>query len=154
MPRRKGIFRRIAERVAHPLRGRRKPQPQPPPSPPVIPPAAQPEQPPELIAAARHELRMEQIFAAITGSLAGYLDWRELFDDLSVVVQVNRRDGSVDWVASYPDIEEIWDDYLRAYYLTTKEPGFITRVEFTNRTGIPNSALDWDLWREMRRGTT
>jgi hypothetical protein len=151
VPRRKGIFRRIADRIIHPVRGRRKPQP---PAPPPAPPVTPPEQPPELIAAARHELRMEQIYADITGSLTGYLDWRELYDPLSVVAEVNRRDGSVDWVASYPDIEEIWDDYLRAYYLTTHEPGHITRDVFAARTGIPNSAMDWDLWREMRRGTT
>ena len=153
MPRRKGIFRRVAGRILHPFGGRRKPAP---PEPePLFPPPAPPPPvvPPEVTAGARHELRMQEIFTDITGSLQDYPEWREVYDPLSIVFQVHRRDGSVDWIESYPEIEEYWDEFLRAYYLTTHEPGFVTREKFSNDTGIPGSEVDWDLWREIRRGT-
>jgi hypothetical protein len=90
---------------------------------------------------------MRQIYRRIkrlagdTPDDTGYLDWREVYDPLSIIF-----DGDA-------EVERYWDMFLRAFYLTTHEPGFVLRDDFYNATGVPPSEVDWDLWRQMRRGT-
>lgn len=72
----------------------------------------------------------------------GYADWRELFDEFSFIFD------------TYREIEQYWDEFLRAYFLTTNEPGHVSRERFHNDTGIPPGQIDWELWRLLRRGTT
>jgi hypothetical protein len=103
---------------------------------------------PRIDAAARHELRMQQIYVDITApheppgnGLTGYLDWREIYDPLSIIFDTPQQ------------VERYWDRFLRAYYLTTHDAGFERRETFHNDTGIPYGEMDWDLWRMMRRGT-
>ncbi len=98
--------------------------------------------------AAAHERAMQDTYRHIRGlahdrrNLTEYQDWRDTFDHLSVIFD------------SDEEIEEGWDEYLRAFYLTTDEDGHITRQDFYNMTGIPKSQIEWDLWRALKRGTT
>jgi hypothetical protein len=88
---------------------------------------------------------MQNIFTDVTGgSLTGsnYLEWRELYDHLSVIFDTDE------------EIEHYWDQFLRAFYLTSSEPGSVSRQRFYRNTGIPANQIDWDLWREIKRGTT
>jgi hypothetical protein len=91
---------------------------------------------------------MRDIYRQVRGdahdprNLTDYSEWREIYDPMSVVFDDDA------------ETEEGWDEYLRAYYLTTDEPGHVTREQFHNDTNIPRSAQDWDLWKEIKRGTT
>lgn len=89
-----------------------------------------------------HDAKMLGIYEQVTGSYTGYLDWRELYDPISIIF-----DGDA-------QVERYWSQFLRAFYLTTKESGHIKRQTFYNNTGVPPSEIDWELWRELRRGTT
>lgn len=116
--------------------------------------ASTPSQPPPQPATPReqqaiqHEQGMQAIYRQIRGlahdprNLIDYQDWRETFDHFEPIF-----DGD-------EEIEQGWDEYLRAYYLTTDEAGHVPREDFHNDTGIPRSEIDWDLWRALRRGTT
>jgi hypothetical protein len=86
---------------------------------------------------------MQRIFIDITGGLAGtnYPEWRELYDPLAVIFD------------DYGEIEFYWSEFLGAYYLTTSESGHVNRKQFHRETGIPQSEIDWELWKELKRGT-
>jgi hypothetical protein len=140
---RKGLFGRIFDRILHPFKGAPEPsEPEPEPSEPILPPkpplGGGGERPPD-----DHEQRMQDIFENITGGLTGhnYLEWRELYDPMSVIFD----DDS--------ETEEYWEQFLRAYYLASSEAGSVSRDQFHRETGIPRSELDWELWRNLRRGT-
>lgn len=145
MPQRRGIFRRIFDFVRGAPEAARQPPQQSPPS---------ASEPPESIresqrrAAASHERNMQRIYTNIKRAahdpetLTDYPEWRETFNHFQVI---------------FDDEEEIeggWDEYLRAYYLTSGEAGHVDRDEFHNNTGIPRSEIDWELWRAIKRGTT
>jgi len=55
------------------------------------------------------------------------------------------------------DREELqfWDEFLRAYYLTRDERGSVTRDRFHRDIGIRKRdwEMDWEEWRELKRGT-
>jgi hypothetical protein len=94
---------------------------------------------------------MEDIFTNVTGgSLTGndYLEWREIYDPLSVTFTYHDTDEE-----NNAAIERYWDEFLRAYYLTTHDSGYVPRAQFHTDTGIPDSQIDWDLWRSIKRGT-
>jgi hypothetical protein len=85
--------------------------------------------------------RRVKMLAGDPADLTGYLDWREIYDPLSIIF-----DGDA-------EVERYWNMFLRSYYLTSNEPGSVPRRRFHNETGIPDSQVDWDLWRAIRRGT-
>lgn len=94
---------------------------------------------------------MQGIFESITGGLTGnnYSEWREIYDNFSATF----LDPSASNEVNNAEVERYWDEFLRAYYLTTSESGFILRRQFHTDTGIPESEIDWDLWRSIKRGT-
>lgn len=94
---------------------------------------------------------MQGIFESITGGLTGnnYSEWREIYDSFSATF----LDPSASNEVNNAEVERYWDEFLRAYYLTTSESGFIFRRQFHADTGIPESEIDWDLWRSIKRGT-
>lgn len=130
MARRKGIIRRISDRIKRIVNPPEPPKP-PPPSPPPKPP---PETPGET-----HDRRMREIFERVTQSQvdAEYQVWRELFQEHEVIFSSNQ------------EIEQYWNMFLRAFFLTTKDPGHVKRSTFYNRTGIPRKRIDWSLWRDI-----
>lgn len=88
---------------------------------------------------------MAEIFNDVTGGGYNYQEWRELYDPLG---QIFRYHGDRD--ADDAEVENYWDEFLRAYYLTTADPGHVPRERFHSDTGIPQSEVDWDLWREIK----
>jgi hypothetical protein len=46
-------------------------------------------------------------------------------------------------------VEEGWNLFLRSFKLTTHQRGHVDRATFYNRSGIPRSAIDWALWRDI-----
>jgi hypothetical protein len=139
MPRRRGIFGRIADW----FRGAPEPvyEPPPTPEPPLKPlPPREPE----------HDRRMKEIFEDVTddASRINYDEWLETW-------------GAIGSVYNYIDDEderneaeeEGWEEYLRAYYLTSDEPGAVSREQFHQDTNIPRSQVDWGLWKQIKRGT-
>jgi hypothetical protein len=94
---------------------------------------------------------MQDIFRDVTDESlrdGNYREWREVYDPLSVIFEYHDTDAEDD-----EEVEEYWDEFLRAYYLTTGEENYVLRDQFHNDSGIPKSELDWDLWREIKRGT-
>jgi hypothetical protein len=80
---------------------------------------------------------MRNTFRDVTGGYTGYLDWRELFDGLSVIFDTDE------------ETEEYWDMFLRAFYLDSHDRRSVPREEFYRETGIPASEIDWSLWRDI-----
>lgn len=81
-------------------------------------------------------------YQRVTGTTTEFLDWRDLFDSLSMRFE--------------NDSERVFffKEFLQAFYLTSSESGSIPRQKFYNDTNLPRSAIDWGEWRELRRGTT
>jgi hypothetical protein len=86
---------------------------------------------------------MQEVYRDVTGSLTGYLDWFDIFEDLQVDFDDNREK------------EYFWDMFLRSFYLSTGDSGYIRRGgpgdpgRFYQETGIPPSAIDWAGWRDL-----
>lgn len=138
MPRRRGIFGRIADW----LRDAPEPvqEPVPPPEPPLTPPPPQPDE---------HDREMRRIFNDVTSNSGiNYSEWEEVWGPMSTVYNYIDDDEEREEAE-----EEGWEEFLRAYYLTSDEPGAIPREQFHRNTNIPQSQVDWELWREIKRGT-
>jgi len=87
-------------------------------------------------------------------SLTGYPEWRDLWNPLEIIFYQSNQSGQrVVNAQIYRDIERYWDEFLRAYFLTTGESGYVTRERFHDDTGIPPGEMDWELWRALKRGT-
>lgn len=71
------------------------------------------------------------------GTLTEYQDWRDLFMPLEVIF-----DGDT-------EKEQYWDMFLRSFKLRASDRGSVRRETFYSRTGIPRSAMDWSLWRDI-----
>ena len=138
MPPRRGIFGRIAKW----FRGAPEPvyEPPPTPEPPLKPLPPKPSE---------HDREMRRIFDDVTSHNGiEYQEWLEVWGPMSTVY--NYIDDDEERAAAE---ETGWDEFLRAYYLTSDEPGAIPRERFHQDTNIPPSQVDWELWREIKRGT-
>jgi hypothetical protein len=91
---------------------------------------------------------MREIFEDVTGTDYDYEEWREIYDPMSTVFMYHDTEEEND-----EEVEQYWDEFLRAYYLTSAEPGNVSRDQFHRDTGIPESRIDWDLWKNIKRGT-
>lgn len=137
MPRGRGIFGRIADW----FRGAPEPVYEPPvPEPPLTPLPPQPSD---------YDREQRQIFNDVTSdSGIEYEEWKEVWGSMSTVYN---------YIDDDEEREEAelngWDEFLRAYYLTSDEPGAISREQFHQNTNIPKSQVDWELWRTIKRGT-
>lgn len=80
---------------------------------------------------------MLRTYQRITGSQTDYMDWRNLWEPLEIIFDGDR------------EIEQYWNMFLRAYYLRADAPGAVSRRHFHNETGIPQSEIDWALWRDI-----
>jgi hypothetical protein len=91
-----------------------------------------------------HEQRMHEIYTYITGENPrhdNYRDWRELFDDTGVeIVEDNPR-----------EIERLWNEFLRAFYLTSDEEGSIARDIYYADSGLGSDRIDWEVFREIKK---
>jgi hypothetical protein len=43
----------------------------------------------------------------------------------------------------------LWEQFLRAFTKRADDPASIPRDRFYRETGIPASAIDWSLWRDL-----
>lgn len=80
---------------------------------------------------------MYATFVRVTGTSTGYIDWRELFGEL----QIEFDDDN--------DRVRLFNTFLRSFYLTTQDQGFVRRSVFYHRSGMPRSAIDWTEWRNL-----
>lgn len=94
-------------------------------------------------------MRSREIFYRITGSHRGWTEWYQSAD----MPMLYAADPSASPATQERERLAAWEMYLRAFYLTTGERGHMTRESFYNATGVPPSAIEWDEWREIRRGT-
>lgn len=138
MPPRRGIFGRIVDW----FHGAPEPvyEPPPTPEPPLIPLPPQPSE---------HDREQRRIFDDVTSHNGiEYEEWKEVWGPMSTVYN---------YIDDDEEREEAelngWDEFLRAYYLTSDEPGAIPRERFHQDTNIPQSQVDWELWRTIKRGT-
>lgn len=155
MPRRRGFFRRIADSLtgafdrltdffgkpeeASEEPSRRPPDffpPEPPPEPP--PPPAPPLE--------REELRIwrNRAVGRDKQDMDAFREWEELYTNSVEALDMDRA-----------DFLAYWDEFLRAYYLTRGERGSISRARFHSDIGIRSRdwEMDWQEWREVKRGT-
>ena len=139
MPRSRGIFGRIADW----FRGAPEPvyEPPPTPEPPLKPLPPQPNQ---------HDREMRRIYDDVTNDADpyNYSEWEEVWGPMSTVYNYIDDDEEREEAE-----EEGWEEFLRAYYLTSDEPGAIPRERFHQDTNIPRSQVDWGLWKQIKRGT-
>jgi hypothetical protein len=143
MPPRRGLFGRIADWFrGTPERPEPQYEPLPTPEPPLAP------LPPPPSAESEHDQHMREIFEDVTGSDFEYDEWREVYDPMSLSLRYTGNDEEDD-----ENVETYWDEFLRAYYLTSAEPGSVSREQFHQDTGIPESRIDWGLWKSIKRGT-
>jgi len=114
-------------------------RPEQPPKPPPPPPGGAPPIGPDL---AYNDTR-KAIWTEVTGedeeSPNGYEYW-DLFLDTGAWI---RR--------SYDMINRLWEDFLRAFWLTSSEPGAVPRDEWYDEADVDPSLIDWDRWREIKR---
>lgn len=96
----------------------------------------------------RHEVRMRAEFERVTGGITNYEAWREIYDPMSTNF-INESDPD----ETERETEQYWDEFLRAYYLTSNESGSVPRSQFHRDSGIPPRRVDWEEWRTLRRGT-
>lgn|SRR6185312_1517613 len=153
-PRRGGFFRGLFSAVSEWWQGEapeteRVPPNEPPSQPPQNPPSGGTGTPDE------HETRMQLIYLQIrerahdSQDLTGYDEWRATYDPLQGIFRY--PDSSPE--ANDRRVERYWRQYLRAFYLTTHEPGHINRRTFYTQSGIPKREIEWELWRQVKRGT-
>jgi hypothetical protein len=142
---RKGFFRRLGDLVHRLVIGPPEvKEPRPPPETPRPP----PEQPgPDSPPGGYLEWRLQQEYHAITGTGYEYPDWYDLFTSL----QIEFDDDA--------EHEYFWELFLRSFYLASDDPGSVRRGDsndpgrFYRESGIPPSAVDWSLWRDLHKTT-
>jgi len=73
-----------------------------------------------------------------------FAEWRELYLNSVAPLQMGDREEL-----------QFWDEFLRAYYLTRDERGSVIRDRFHRDIGIRSRdwEMDWQEWREVKRGT-
>lgn len=117
----------------------------------AVPPKQPPDEPP-YDGPGNHELsepsdeRMREIWFYITGVPAewgDYEDYKEIFYDTGVLSVEEDQD----------EIVQLWDQFLRAFYLTTNESGSVSRSDWYAASGLHRDRIDWAAWREVKRGT-
>lgn len=155
MARRRGFFRRIADSLAGAFDrltdffgesteepSRRPPDVFPPESP--EPPRERP--PPPAPPLEREETRIwrQRSVGRDKQDMDAYRDWLDLYTNSVEALDMNRA-----------DFLAYWDEFLRAYYLTRGERGSISRTRFHQDIGIRSRdwEMDWQEWREVKRGT-
>lgn len=121
--------RKIVERFIAPVPREEVPPPSPEPLPQRETPVPSP--------GATHERRMQQDYRDIHGTLTEYLDWREIYDQLTVIFDDDA------------EIEYYWDMFLRAFMLPLSDNRSVPREQFYRETGVPPSEIDWGLWRDV-----
>jgi hypothetical protein len=71
-------------------------------------------------------------------------DYRDLYENATAPLQLNDAED-----------RQFWDEFLRAFYLTSSESDHISRDRFYRDIGIRKRdfEMDWQEWREIKRGT-
>lgn len=86
--------------------------------------------------------RQENVWDSITA-------YRGTDDDMQQFWEVFLDSGAPD-DESQPRVTNLWEDFLRAFYLTTGESGHITRAEWYDMAGVNSGNIDWQAWREVK----
>jgi hypothetical protein len=138
VPARKGFFRRLIERIGEFFEGPpEKPLPPPPPNPPP----SGPDYPAE-----DQDVRIwrQVVIGDDRINLYLYDEWHQLFLDSVAALELDNDER-----------EDFWEKFLRSFYLTTRESGHIRRSEYYADLGVRQRDydLDWEEWRELKRGT-
>jgi hypothetical protein len=83
------------------------------------------------------ERRLHSTYRQIEGTDTGYLDWLGMFETLSIDFEDDAEHV------------QLWDHFLRAFTKRADDRGSRSRESFYRETGIPKSAIDWPLWRDL-----
>jgi hypothetical protein len=152
--RRRGFFQRIADSLAGAFDaltgffGTPEETPEEPPRrpPDFFPPEPPPERPPPEPPSERDELRIwrNRAVGRDKQDMDDFRDWLDLYNNSVEALDMDRA-----------DFLAYWDEFLRAYYLTRGERGSISRTRFHQDIGVRSRdwEMDWDEWRERKRGT-
>jgi hypothetical protein len=142
------FFRRIVEFITGAPEEQRPPPPPEPPRPP--PPEPPPEPPYDGPGTGDDEFdqRLRDVFLDIAGGSWSYGDteddyqnYKELWLDTGVTVVEDDEDELV-W---------LWDQFLRAFYLTSAEPGNVSRSQYYQDSGLGKDRIDWERYREIKK---
>lgn len=70
--------------------------------------------------------------------------WWDLYQNATAPLQMSDAEEN-----------QFWDEFLRAFYLTSGEKGSLPRDRFYRNIGIRKRdfEMDWQEWREIKRGT-
>lgn len=90
----------------------------------------------------------------------------EIWEDIAVGRDKGNGDLARDWFDLYRDavtpleldddeFYHFWEQFLRAFYLTSGERESLPRDEFYQELGVRKRdfGMDWQEWREIKRGT-
>lgn len=71
-------------------------------------------------------------------------NYRELYENATAPLQLDEAED-----------RRFWGEFLQAFYLTSGERGSISRDRFYRNIGIRKRdfEMDWQEWREIKRGT-
>lgn len=71
-------------------------------------------------------------------------DYRDLYENATAPLHLDAEEDA-----------RFWDEFLRAFYLTLNEKGSMPRDRFYRSIGIRKKdfEMDWQEWREIKRGT-
>ena len=145
MPRQRGLFSRLTGALGKVFTGlgdffERKaepgpPAPPPPPSPPVPPPTGLTRESRIWRDVAKGNDRYD------SGQMS---EWFEMYRNAVDPLQLDDD-----------EFDQFWEEFLRAYYLTTGERGHIKRDRFHRDLGVQarDWEMDWEEWRQLKRGT-
>jgi len=67
-------------------------------------------------------------------------EWWDLYLDTGAYVNRN-----------YVQVNYFWNEFLRAFWLNSMEPGSILRTDFYDDADVPKSLVDWERWRELKK---
>lgn len=51
---------------------------------------------------------------------------------------------------SYFETNELFEEFLRAFWLDTDDDGFVRRTQFYDDADLTPALIDWDAWKEWR----
>jgi hypothetical protein len=143
MARDKPSFLRRILRAITGAEGRRRTAPKPPEPPPFE--RQYPAFPPEGYRNLNEPDEQNHItYTYITGEnprTDNFEDWWELFIDTGIT-RIEQAPAEVD---------RLWDQFLRAFYLTGDDEGSVPRNDFYADSGLTKRRIDWQKWREVKR---
>lgn len=118
------------------------PRREPPPGPPVPPPEGPGGAPPKF--SDEYEIWRDITVDRDRQNPELFAEWRELYENATAPLMMNATEDLI-----------YWRQFLRAYYLTLGERNSLSRRQFHMNIGVRQRdwEMDWEEWRELKRGT-